>query len=164
MAHPASKASAELAGAAGSPALASAAQHPADLAALTGRDDFLLELGELLGGRASVHPADSIEAALGHLSQARGNRVLAIDTRDTGDVSANVARAAEQTPDAVILVFTETQSEKEIAAALKGTRVFAVLPVPLEADKTAAVLQAALTHTGGRAARRQTRRAKAPLR
>ena len=136
--------------------MASAAQHPADLAALTGRDDFLLELGELLGGRASVHPADSIEAALGHLSQARGNRVLAIDTRDTGDVSANVARAAEQTPDAVILVFTETQSEKEIAAALKGTRVFAVLPVPLEADKTAAVLQAALTHTGGRAARRQS--------
>ncbi len=148
MAHPASRAPTDLAGAPASPGAPSPVQHPADLAALTGRDDFLLELGELLGGRASVHPADSIEAALERLSEARGSRVLAIDTRDTGEVRANVARAAQQTPEAVILVFTEAQSEREIAAALKGTKVFAVLPVPLQADKTSAVLEAALAHAG----------------
>ncbi len=156
MAHPASKASQDLAGAPAAPGSPSFVQHPADLAALTGRDDFLLELGELLGGRASVHPADSIEAALERLGEARGTRVLAIDTRDTGDVRVNVARASQQTPDALILVFTEAQSEKETAAALKGTRVFAVLPVPLEADKTAAVLEAALTHAGRGAADRHS--------
>lgn len=144
MAHSASRASTDPAGDPGSPASSTSAQHPAELAALTGRDDFLLELGEVLSGRASVHPADSIEPALERLIEARGNRVLAIDTRDTGDVRANVARAAEQIPDLVILVFTEEQSEKSVAAALKGTKVFAVLPVPLEAVKTAAVLEAAL--------------------
>ena len=144
MVHPASKASADLAGGPEAPASPSSAQHPADLAALTGRDDFLLELGELLSGRASVHPADSIEAAVEPLSQARGGQVLAIDTRDTGDVRVNVARASEQAPEAVILVFTEAHSEKEVAAALKGTKVFAVLTLPLEPAKTAAVLEAAL--------------------
>ncbi len=156
MAHPASKAPADLAGAPASPGSPSFAQHPADLAALTGRDDFLLELGELLGGRASVHPADSIEAALERLGEARGSQVLAIDTRDTGDVRGNVARASQQTPEALILVFTEAQSEQETAAALKGTRVFAVLPVPLEADKTAAVLEAALAQAGRSAPGRQS--------
>lgn len=152
MAHPASRASTEPAGVSGSPASAAFAQQPADLAALTGRDDFLLELGELLGGNASVHPADSLDAALERLSEARGRQVLVIDSRGTGDVRANVARASQQTPEAVILVFTESHSETDVAAALKGSKVFAVLPIPMAAAKTAAVLEAALTHAGRDAA------------
>lgn len=155
MAHSASRASTDPAGDPESPASSPSAQHPADLAALTGRDDFLLEIGELLGGRASVHPADSIEAALERLEDARGTRVLTIDTRDTGDIRENVARAAERIPDVVILVFTEAQSEKSVASALKGTKVFTVLPIPLEAAKTAAVLEAALTQANRSPAPRQ---------
>ncbi len=147
MANPASKASQEPSGVPGSAAAPASAQHPADLAALTGRDDFLLELGEVLGGRASVHPADSIEAAIEQLSHARHRRLLVIDSRDTGEVRNNVERAAEKIPGVVILVFAEAQVEKEIAAALKGTKVFAVLPVPVEYTKTAAVLEAALDDT-----------------
>ena len=144
VANPASKASQEPSGVPGSAAAPASAQHPADLAALTGRDDFLLELGEVLGGRASVHPADSIEAALEQLSHARHRRLLVIDSRDTGEVRNNVESAAEKIPGAVILVFAEAQVEKEIAAALKGTQVFAILPLPVEYTKTAAVLEAAL--------------------
>lgn len=144
MANPASKASQDLAGAPGSTAAPASAQHPADLAALTARDDFLLELGEVLGGQASVHPAESIETAIGQLTHARHKRLLVIDARDTGDVRANIERAAAAIPGAVILVFAEAETEKEIATALKGTQVFAVLPVPVEHAKTAAVLEAAL--------------------
>ena len=54
----------------------SGAQRPADLAALTMRDDFLLELGEVLGGRAGVHPADSLDAG-GHLR-------LVVDRQEVG--------------------------------------------------------------------------------
>lgn len=147
MANPASSASHESSGVPGSAAAPASAQHPADLAALTGRDDFLLELGEVLGGRASVHPAESIEAAIEQLSHARHRRLLVIDSRDTGEVRSNVERAAEKIPGAVILVFAEAQAEKDIAAALKGTKVFAVLPVPMEYTKTAAVIEAALGDT-----------------
>lgn len=147
MANPASSASHEPSGVPGSQVAPASAQHPADLAALTGRDDFLLELGEVLGGRASVHPADSIEAAIEQLSHARHRQLLVIDSRDTGEVRSNVERAAGKIPGAVILVFAEAQAEKDIAAALKGTKVFAVLPVPVEYTKTAAVLEAALGDT-----------------
>lgn len=144
MANPASKAQQDLSGTPGSPSVSNT-QQAADLAALTVRDDFLLELGEVLGGRASVHPADSIDGALAHLEQARHTRVLVIDARETGDVRANVERAAAKIPNTVVLVFAEEEAEKEIAAALKGTKVFAVLPVPVEAAKTTAVLDAALS-------------------
>ncbi len=143
MANPASIACEDPDGAPGS-AATPAARQPADLAALTVRDDFLLELGEVLGGRASVHPADSIATAIEQLGTARRKRLLAIDARDTGDVQANVARAAEQLPGATIVVFAEAQAENDIAATLKGTKVFAVLTVPVDSAKTAAVLDAAL--------------------
>src|SRR5207302_308970 len=45
---------------------------------------------------------------------------------------------------AVILVFAEAAAEKQLAAALKGTSVFAVLPAEIEARKTQAVLEAAM--------------------
>ncbi len=134
------------------------AQHAADLAALTTRDDFLLELGEVLGGRASVHPADSLDVAIGHLEGARGRQILAIDARETGDVRANVERAAERVGTAKILVFTETDTEKTVAAAVKGTRVFAVLPLPMEPGKTSAVIEAALSDDGEQSSPRQSLR------
>jgi len=133
---------------AGSSITPSGAPRAADLAALTQRDDFLLELGELLGGRASVHPADSVDAAIEHLEGARGRQILAIDARETGDVRANVERAAERVGAAQILVFTATGTEQTVGAALKGTRVFAVLPLPMEPAKTSAVIDAALSDGG----------------
>jgi protein TonB len=138
---------------AGAPA-AAAARAPVNLAALTHHDDFLLELGEVLGGRASVHPADSLDAALEQLDGARGGQVLAIDAREAENVRADVERATSQNPHAVILVFTAGSAEKSVAAAVKGTRVFAVLPLPIEPDKTSAVLDAALADAAEKVAPR----------
>ena len=144
MAHSAPSESRDSSGDSAAAPASGAARAPVDLAALTQHDDFLLELGEVLGGRASVHPADSIDAAIEQLQGARGGQILAIDAREADDVRADVEAASAQHPGAVILVFTSAGAEKSVAAAVKGTRVFTVLPLPMEPDKTSAVLDAAL--------------------
>lgn len=115
-----------------------------DVTAITTRDDFLLELGESLGGQASVRPVDSMSAALESLSNAKRGQVLVIDTRDVSDVRADIERAHAQAAHAVVLVFTVAETEKQIGAAVKGSNVFAVLPIPLDKRKTGAVLEGAM--------------------
>lgn len=121
-----------------------------DLTALTDRDDFLLELGEALGGQASVNPVDSIDAAIGQLANTKRGQMLVIDARATDDVRALVQRATQQAPNAVVVVFADGDSEKRIASAVKGSSVFAVLTIPIEGAKTAAVLDAAITDAANR--------------
>jgi TonB family protein len=115
-----------------------------DVTAITTRDDFLLELGEALGGQASVRPVDSMSGALEYLSNAKRGQVLVIDTRDVSDVRADIERAHLQAAHAVVLVFTVAETEKQIGVALKGSNVFAVLPIPLDKRKTGAVLEGAM--------------------
>lgn len=131
----------------------SASQRPTvDLTALTDRDDFLLELGEALGGQASVNPVDSIDTAVGQLAGSKRGQMLVIDARSTRDVRADVQRATQQAPNAVVVVFAETESEKQVASAVKGTAVFAVLTIPIEGPKTTAVLDAAIADAVSRSA------------
>ena len=67
-----------------------------------------------------------------------------IDTRDVADVRGDVERAHTQAPHAVVLVFTVAEAEKQIGAAVKGSNVFAVLPIPVDKRKTGAVLEGAM--------------------
>jgi protein TonB len=115
-----------------------------DLTAITTRDDFLLEIGEALGGQASVRPVDSIAGALEFLVSTKRGQVLVVDTRDLLDVRADVEQAHAQAPHAVVLVFATAEAEKQISAAVKGSNVFAVLPIPIDKRKTGAVLDAAM--------------------
>ena len=138
----------------GSPA---STNRPAvDLTAITTRDDFLLEVGEALGGQASVRPVDSITGALEYLTSTKRGQVLVIDTRDLLDVRADVDQAHAQAAHAVVIVFATADTEKHIGAALKGSNVFAVLPIPLDKRKTGAVLDGAMTEA---VAKRATARA-----
>jgi protein TonB len=116
-----------------------------DLTAITTRDDFLLEIGEALGGQASVRPVDSVAGALEFLVSTKRGQVLVVDTRDLLDVRADVEQAHAQAPHAVVLVFVTAEAEKQISAAVKGSNVFAVLPIPIDKRKTGAVLDAAMT-------------------
>ena len=154
MANPASSAPRNESGNAGSSAeTPSPTQRPTvDLTALTDRDDFLLELGEALGGQASVNPVDSIDNAIGQLASTKRGQMLVIDARTTHDVRADVQRAAQQAPNAVVVVFAEGDSEKQVASAVKGTPVFAVLTIPVEGPKTTAVLDAAIAEAVNRTA------------
>jgi TonB family protein len=119
-------------------------QPAADITAITTRDDFLLELGQTLGGQASVRPVDTLEAALEGIAKAKRGQVLVIDAREVANVRAAVDAAHAAAPRAVVLVFAEGSAEKQLGTALRGSRVFAVLPTPIDPRKTQAVLDAAI--------------------
>src|ERR1700716_317868 len=119
-------------------------QPAVDVTALTHRDDFLLELGPAPGGHAAVRPVDSLEEALQSMAGGKRGQVLVIDARAVAEVRAAVDAAHAQVPRAVVLVFAEGPAEKELGAALKGTKVFAVLPASIEPRKIPAVFAGAM--------------------
>jgi TonB family protein len=128
------------------PATAPAAgsQPAADVTVITTRDDFLLELGETLGGQAAVRPVDSLEAALASMAGAKRGQLLIIDARELADVRAAVDGAHAALGHAVVLVFAEGAAEQQLGTTLKASKVFAVLPLPIDVRKTQAVLEAAI--------------------
>jgi TonB family protein len=132
------------------PATRAAARAPqdsqpvVDVTAITSRDDFLLELGQALGGQAAVRPVDSLDEALQSMVGGKRGQILVIDARAVAEVRAAVDAAHAQVPRAAVLVFAEGPAEKELAAALKGTKVFAVLPASIEPRKTQAVFAGAM--------------------
>jgi protein TonB len=92
-----------------------------------------------------MRPVDDIRAALEYLTNARRGQVLIVDTRDATDVRQDVERAHAHAPNAVILVFATADAEKQVGAAVKGSNVFAVLSIPIDKRKTAAVLEGAIS-------------------
>jgi len=128
----------------GSASVPTASQPVADITAITTRDDFLLELGETLGGQAAVRPVDSVDAALPAMVGAKRAQILVIDARDVAEVRAAVDAAHTAVPRAVVLVFAEGAAEKQLGTALRGSKVFAVLPLPIDSRKTQAVIEGAL--------------------
>jgi periplasmic protein TonB len=133
------------------------AKPPGEVVAVTTHDDFLLELGEALAGQVSMRPVDSVAAALEHLSASRRLQLLTIDARGASDVRSDVDKAHARAPHVPIIVFAAADAEKSIAAALRSSNVFAVLPIPIDRRKTAAILEGALAEaaekrSAGRAA------------
>ena len=116
-----------------------------DVTAITTRDDFLLELGEALGGQASVRPVDSAAAAVEHLSSTKRGQLLVVDTRDILDPRGDVDQANAHAPHASVVVFVTADNDKQVNAALKGANVFAVLPLPIDKRKTSIVLDSAMS-------------------
>ena len=119
-------------------------QPTVDVTAVTTRDDFLLELGQTLDGQAGVRPVDTLDAALEALAGGKRAQILVIDTRALPNVRAAVDAALTRAPGTLVLVFAESSSEKQVGAALKGSKVFAVLPTPVDPRKTQAVFEGAI--------------------
>jgi periplasmic protein TonB len=130
--HPAAPAS-------GAPAQSPASQPQVDVTAVTTRDEFLLELGQALGGQAGIRPVDTLHAALESIASRKRGQVLVLDAREVPELRAAVDAAHARAPHAVVLVFATQALEKQAASALKGSKVFAVLPTPLDMHKTQAV-------------------------
>jgi protein TonB len=115
------------------------------------RDDFLLDLGESLGGQVSITPVESVGSCFPLFSpSSRRTQLLVIDARDVADIRGDIEQAQYQLPNTTMLVFAPADSEKQIAAALKGSNIFAVLPIPIDRRKTAAVFEGALTDATAR--------------
>jgi protein TonB len=122
----------------------SSARAAAEIIAVTSRDDFLLEMGEALSGATAVRPVDSIGTALEQLASSRKVQLLAVDARDVDDLRGEIERVNSQAPHVVALVFANADAEKQTAFALKGTNVFAVLSIPIDKRKAAAVIEGAV--------------------
>ena len=128
----------------GSASVPTASQPAADITAITTHDDLLLELGQMLAGQAAVRPVDSLDAAIAAMAGAKRGQVLVIDGREVAEVRAAVDAAHAAAPAAVVLVFAEVATEKQLGTALRGSKVFAVLPMPLDPRKTQAVIEGAI--------------------
>ena len=113
-----------------------------DVIAVT-RDDALLEqLGREFDGQAGVQLADSVDAAGEHVDAARA-QVILLDAREYTDLGSAVDRLQSLADTVVVVVFTPDPGSPDIATAMKRSAVFAVLPIPVETGKTAAVLDGA---------------------
>ena len=135
---------------------ASGAQPAADLTAITGSDDFLLEFSQAVGGLATVRPVDSIDAALEGLAGRRRAQLLVIDAHQPGDALAAVAATQSRAPNAVILVVMPEGSRARFAAALNGQPIFALLTTPINPAAAYATIEHAIAEAASRttAARR----------
>jgi TonB family protein len=130
---------------AAAPAAAVKASQPTtDVTAITNRDEFLLELGQALGGQAAVRPVETLEAALAAMAGSKRAQVLVIDAGTLPNARAAVDAACAAQPRAAVVVFAATAGEKQLATTLKGSKVFAVLPTPIDVRKTEAVLTGAI--------------------
>jgi periplasmic protein TonB len=136
------------------------AKPPGEVVAVTSHDDFLLELGEALGGQVSMRPVDSVAAALEHLTGSRRPQLLTIDSRGSSDLRGDVDRAHARVPHVPIIVFAAADAEKGTAAALRSSNVFAVLSIPVDRRKAAAIFEGALAEAADK--RSGTRGAAAP--
>src|ERR1700680_3317049 len=119
-------------------------QPAADITVISTRDDFLLELGQTLAGQAAVRPVDTLEAALESVTRGKRGQVLVIDAREVPSVRAAVDAAHKVAPRGVVLGFAEGAAENHMGAPLRGSKVFAVLPMPIDVRKTQAVLEGAI--------------------
>ncbi len=113
-----------------------------DLVAVT-RDDALLEqIGQELDGQTGIRLADSVEVAGEHVVATHA-QVFLLDARDHADLAGAVDRLQSYSDSAVVVVFVPESQLPETAAAIRRTAVFAVLTIPVEPGKTAAVLEGA---------------------
>lgn len=166
--HVVSAASASRTSDAAAPAAAVKASQPTtDVTAITNRDEFLLELGQALGGQAAVRPVETLEAALAAMAGSKRSQVLVIDAGTLPNARAAVDAACAAQPRAAVVVFAATAGEKQLATTLKGSKVFAVLPTPIDARKTEAVLAGAIaaaeTNKAAAAATQATQATPPPL-
>jgi hypothetical protein len=116
----------------------------AEILVVSALDDFLLELGHLLGMCAAICPVASMALALDRMAASRRAHVLAVDTRAMADLRNSIGRCYARAANTVVLLFAERGEEESLHRAFKGSRVFAILPFPLDPQRTALSMSDAL--------------------
>jgi protein TonB len=113
-----------------------------DVIAITLDDDLLEQVGRELDGQSGIRLADSVEAAAEHVEAAHA-QVILLDARKYADPGSAVDALQALSDSAVVVVLAPESQSAEVASAVKRSAVFAVLPIPIETGKTAAVLEGA---------------------
>jgi protein TonB len=109
---------------------------------LTHSDELLEQIGQVLDEDSEVRHADNEEEAR-QFADPRHATVMLVDAREQVDPALVVERLHATDGSTVIVVFAPAGSVTEVARAIRGSAAFAVLPMPVETEKTRAVLQGA---------------------
>lgn len=109
---------------------------------LTRSDELLEQVGLALEGDGEVRHAENEEDAR-QFVDVRHATVILLDAREQVEPGLVVERLHASDGSTVIVVFAPAGTTSDVARAIKGSAAFAVLPIPIESDKTRAVLQGA---------------------
>ena len=110
--------------------------------AISANDALLEQVGQSLDGESAIRQVDTAEAAR-ELIQATPCCVVLLEIPPRGNAAALVRELQAPSDLSVIVVFAQADETAEVARAITATATFAVLPVPIEIAKTAAVLEGA---------------------
>lgn len=122
---------------------AAAARAPrTEFVVLTRSDELLEQLGQLLDGAGDVRHAENEEEAR-QCADPRHATVMLLDSREHVDPGLVVERLHASDGSTVIVVFAPAGVVTDVARAIKGSAAFAVLPIPIEVEKSRAVLHGA---------------------
>jgi protein TonB len=114
----------------------------AEFVALTGNDELLEQLGQALDGDSAIRHCETLDGIAEQLSAKRAYVVM-LDAREHAMLAGVIERIQLLADSCVVVVFAPTEQTAEIATAIRRSAVFAVLPIPVETGKTAAVLAGA---------------------
>jgi len=117
-------------------------QSRVEFIAVTQSDELLEQLGQALDGESAIRHADTIAAARA-LIEASQPCVVMLDAREHQNAGTAVEELQPPNGLSVVVVFAQADQTGAVAHAIKRSSTFAVLPVPLETAKTAAVLEGA---------------------
>jgi TonB family protein len=109
---------------------------------LTRSDELLEQVGLALDGTGEVRLAENEEEAR-QFADPRHATVMLLDAREQIDPGLVVERLHVSDGSTVIVVFAPAGTATDVARAIKGSAAFAVLPIPLELEKTRVILQGA---------------------
>lgn len=132
-----------LAGPRPAPGASAIARAPrTEFVVLTRSDELLEQLGQVLDGAGEVRHAENEEEAR-QFADPRHAAVMLLDAREHAEPGLVVERLHSTDGTTVIVVFAPAESATDVARAIKGSAAFAVLPIPIEPEKTRAVLHGA---------------------
>lgn len=114
----------------------------AEFIALTCNDELLEQLGQALDGDCAIRHCETMDAVAAQLSRGRAHVVM-VDAREHADPGSAIERIQMLADSCVVVVFAATEQTSRVADDIRRSAVFAVLPIPVETGKTAAVLAGA---------------------
>jgi protein TonB len=110
--------------------------------ALTSNDELLEQLGHALDGDSAIRHCESVDGVASCVSAKRAHVVM-LDAREHAELGGVIERIQLLADSCVVVVFAPAEQTAEIANDIRRSAVFAVLPIPVETHKTAAVLAGA---------------------
>lgn len=110
-----------------------------EIIAVSGNDEFLLELGQLMGAHVIVRPTESV-AALADLVVPARPQIVAIECTDVKALEHDLRAASVGPRQIPTVVFVAAAAQRDATPILRRANVKLVLPLPFAPQETRRVL------------------------